>query len=103
MPLAVFRLAGPGADISFNPLKSASDFTLSARPERTTNCSMRWLAFWPFMATYIAAPGFLRLALSPSSVTRTTDTSIWPVISAATLGGPPMSVIISGSMLSSWK
>ena len=44
------------------------------------------------MAMYIATPGFLRLALRPSSVTSTADTSIWLVISAATLGGPPISL-----------
>ena len=32
------QIGRPGADISFNPSKSASDFTLSARPERTTSC-----------------------------------------------------------------
>ena len=89
MPLAVFKFAGPGADISLRPLKSLSDVTLSARPERTTNCSIRCVAFWPFMATYIATPGFFMPALRPSSVTSTTETSIWLVIRAATFGGPP--------------
>ena len=52
---------------------------------------------------YIATPGFFRLAFSPSSVTSTAETSIWLVISAATLGGPPISRIISGSMFCSLK
>ena len=82
---------GPGADISLRPLKSTNDFTLSARPARTTNCSIRCVAFWPFMATYMAAPGFLRSALqSFERYQHDGDLGVWPVISAATFGGPPM-------------
>ncbi len=55
------------------------------------------------MAMYIATPGFLTLAFSPSSVTSTAETSIWLVIRAATLGGPPISLMVSGSILTSLK
>ncbi len=52
---------------------------------------------------YIATPGFFTSALRPSSVTSTAETSIWLVIIAATLGGPPISLIVSGSMFCSLK
>ena len=87
--------------MSFRPLKSLRLSTFT--PSRTTNCSIFQVAVWLCMAMYMATPGFLTLALSPSSVTSTAETSIWLVMSAATFGGPPMSLMVSGSMSSSLK
>src|SRR5262249_49581894 len=47
--------------------------------------------------------GLLDVGIEPSSITSTAETSIWLVISAATLGGPPISLVISGSMSTSLK
>ncbi len=52
---------------------------------------------------YIATPGFLMLAFMPSMVTSTAAASIWLVIMAATLGGPPIRRTISVSMFCSLK
>src|SRR6266851_4509205 len=101
MALAVLRLAGPGADISFAPLRSAMVSAL--KPLRTTNCSIFQTLVWLLSAIYIATPGFFTLALRPSRVTSTAETSIWLVIMAATFGGPPISLVISGSMFCSLK
>src|SRR5882757_4046621 len=101
MAFAVLRLAGPGADISLAPLRSAMVSAL--KPLRTTNCSIFQTLVWLLTAIYIATPGFLTLAFNPSSVTSTTETSIWLVIMAATFGGPPISLVISGSMFCSLK
>src|ERR1700688_1585873 len=101
MALAVLRLAGPGADNSFAPLRSAMVSAL--KPLRTTNCSIFQTLVWLLSAMYMATPGFFTLAFSPSSVTRTAETSIWLVIIAATLGGPPINFVISGSMFCSLK
>src|ERR1700730_6544539 len=101
MALAVLRLAGPGADNSLAPFRSAMVSAL--KPLRTTNCSIFQTLVWLFRLMYIAPRGFLTLAFSPSSVTRTTETSIWLVIIAATFGGPPISLVISGSIFCSLK
>ncbi len=73
------------------------------KPLRTTNCSIFQTLVWLLSAIYIATPGFFTLALRPSSVTSTAETSIWLVIIAATFGGPPISLVISGSMFCSLK
>ena len=51
----------------------------------------------------MATPGFLRLAFIASMVTSTIAASIWLLIIAAMLGGPPISRIVSGSMFCSLK
>src|ERR1700720_2492005 len=51
----------------------------------------------------MATPGFLRLAFIASIVTSTTAASIWLLIMAAMLGGPPMRRMVSGSIFCSLK
>ena len=51
----------------------------------------------------MATPGFFRLAFIASMVTSTIAASIWLLIIAAMLGGPPISRIVSGSMFCSLK
>ena len=51
----------------------------------------------------MATPGFLRLAFIASMVTSTIAASIWLLIIAAMLGGPPISRMVSGSMFCSLK
>ena len=93
--------AGPGADMIFLPLRSASERTFT--PRRTTNCSIWYWAFWPFSEMYIATPGFFRFAFIPSIVTSTDEESIWLVIRPETFGGPPISRMISTSIRCSLK
>src|SRR3954469_23833333 len=93
--------AGPGAEAIFLPFISFSDVIVE--PLRITNCSIWYVLFWLLSEMYIATPGFLMFAFMPSMVTSTAAASIWLVIIAATLGGPPMSRIISGSMFTSLK